>query len=193
MNSIKIFSKSQFSILWWSGSLSSFGDWATLFASVALASHIGTTEGNSEITAVVPLVARIIPAFLSSIAGLIADKFNKKNTMIFCDLSRMFIVFLLFFADNLVFLFIINFISEVFSLIRQPSREAIVPEVVEKENLVKANSLFAIGTYATLPIASILFAVVSDLKVPEIILNYCLLYTSPSPRDLSTSRMPSSA
>ena len=93
MNSIKIFSKSQFSILWWSGSLSSFGDWATLFASVALASHIGTTEGNSEITAVVPLVARIIPAFLSSIAGLIADKFNKKNTMIFCDLSRMFIVY----------------------------------------------------------------------------------------------------
>ena len=169
MNSIKIFSKSQFSILWWSGSLSSFGDWATLFASVALASHIGTTEGNSEITAVVPLVARIIPAFLSSIAGLIADKFNKKNTMIFCDLSRMFIVFLLFFADNLVLLFIINFISEIFSLIRQPSREAIVPEVVEKENLVKANSLFAIGTYATLPIASILFAVVSDLKVPEII------------------------
>ena len=47
MNSIKIFSKSQFSILWWSGSLSSFGDWATLFASVALASHIGTSEGNS--------------------------------------------------------------------------------------------------------------------------------------------------
>ena len=71
MNSIKIFSKSQFSILWWAGSLSSFGDWATLFASVALASHIGTSEGNSEITAVVPLVARIIPAFLSSIAGLI--------------------------------------------------------------------------------------------------------------------------
>ena len=89
MNSIKIFSRSQFSILWWSGSLSSFGDWATLFASVALASQIGTTEGNSEITAVVPLVARIIPAFLSSIAGLIADKFNKKNIMIFCDLARI--------------------------------------------------------------------------------------------------------
>ena len=75
------------------------------------------------------------------------------------------------FATNCIF--IINFISEVFSLIRQPSREAIVPEVVEKENLVKANSLFAIGTYATLPIASILFAVVSDLKVPEIIADRC--------------------
>jgi len=172
MNSVKIFSRSQFSILWWSGSLSSFGDWATLFASVALASQIGTTGGNSEITALVPLVARIIPAFLSSVAGLIADKFNKKNIMICCDLARMFIVFFLFFVDNLLFLFIINFISEIFSLIRQPSREAVVPEVVEKESLVKANSLFAIGTYATLPIASILFAVVSDFKVPQIILNY---------------------
>ena len=34
------------------------------------------------------------------------------------------------------------------------------------------------------------------LQVPEltsIVVNTCLLYTSPSPRDLSTSRMPSSA
>ena len=76
MNNIKIFSKSQFSLLWWSGSISSFGDWATLFASVALASYIGTESGNSELTAVVPLVARIIPALLSSFAGLIADRFD---------------------------------------------------------------------------------------------------------------------
>ena len=76
MNNIKIFSKSQFSLLWWSGSISSFGDWATLFASVALASYIGTESGNSELTAVVPLVARIIPALLSSFAGLIADRFE---------------------------------------------------------------------------------------------------------------------
>ena len=45
MKSVKIFSRSPFSILWWSGTLSSFGDWATLFASVALASHLGATQG----------------------------------------------------------------------------------------------------------------------------------------------------
>ena len=33
----------------------------------------------------------------------------------------------------------------------------------------------------------------SDLPALENIINTCLLYTSPSPRDLSTSRMPSSA
>jgi hypothetical protein len=83
VNKIKIFSKSQFSILWWSGSLSSFGDWATLFASVALASQLGSESGNSGITAVVPVIARIIPAFLSSFAGLMADRMNKKNIMDF--------------------------------------------------------------------------------------------------------------
>ena len=172
MNKIKIFSKSQFSILWWSGSLSSFGDWATLFASVALASQLGSESGNSGITAVVPVVARIIPAFLSSVAGLMADRLNKKNIMIISDLSRMVIVLFLFFATSLLQLFIINFLTEIFSMMRQPSRESVVPEVVNKENLVKANSLFAIGTYATLPIASIFFALIADIQVPAFISSF---------------------
>jgi dTMP kinase len=171
MNKIKIFSKSQFSLLWWSGTISSFGDWATLFGSVALASYLGTEAGNSELTAIVPLIARIIPALLSSFAGLIADRYNKKIIMIFCDLIRMVFVMLLFFAGNLYSIFILNFLSEIFSLIRQPSRESVVPELVSKENLVKANSLFAIGTYATLPIASLALGIVSDLNNFKIINN----------------------
>ena len=162
MKNIKIFSKSQFSILWWSGTLSSFGDWATLFASVALASHLGSQQGNSEITAVVPIVARIIPAFMSSLAGLLADRLQKKNIMIFCDFVRIWVVLGLFFSTTLFQLFIINFISEIFSLMRQPARESIVPEVVNDEYLVKANSLFVVGTYTSLPIASLVFGFVSD-------------------------------
>ena len=169
MDKIKIFSKSQFSLLWWSGTISSFGDWATLFGSVALASYLGTEAGNSELTAIVPLIARIVPALLSSFAGLIADRYDKKIIMIFCDVTRMIFVMFLFFADNLYSIFLINFLSEILSLIRQPSREAVVPEIVNKENLVKANSLFAIGTYATLPIASLALGVVSDWNSLELI------------------------
>ena len=172
MKSIKIFSKSQFSVLWWSGTLSSFGDWATLFASVALASYLGSEGGNSELTAVIPVVARIIPALMSSFAGILADRFNKKNVMIICDLSRMVIVLGLFFTTTLIQLFLINFLSEIFSLIRQPSRESIVPEVVDDDYLVKANSLFTVGTYASLPIASLAFGVVSDNSLIEVIVSY---------------------
>ncbi len=172
MKSIKIFSKSQFSILWWSGTLSSFGDWATLFASVALASYLGSEGGNSELTAVIPIVARIIPALMSSFAGILADRFNKKNVMIICDLSRMVIVLGLFFTTTLIQLFLINFLSEIFSLIRQPSRESVIPEVVDNEYLVKANSLFTVGTYASLPLASLAFGVISDNSLIEGIVSY---------------------
>tara|TARA_B100000965_G_C19545066_1_gene737382 strand:- start:136 stop:1467 length:1332 start_codon:yes stop_codon:yes gene_type:complete len=172
MKSIKIFSKSQFSVLWWSGTLSSFGDWATLFASVALASYLGSEGGNSELTAVIPIVARIIPALMSSFAGILADRFNKKNVMIICDLSRMVIVLGLFFTTTLIQLFLINFLSEIFSLIRQPSRESVVPEVVDDEYLVKANSLFTVGTYASLPLASLAFGVISDNSLIEGIVSY---------------------
>ena len=172
MKSIKIFSKSQFSVIWWSGTLSSFGDWATLFASVALASYLGSEGGNSELTAVIPIVARIIPALMSSFAGILADRFNKKNVMIICDLSRMVIVLGLFFTTTLIQLFLINFLSEIFSLIRQPSRESVVPEVVDNEYLVKANSLFTVGTYASLPLASLAFGVISDNSLIEGIVSY---------------------
>ena len=172
MKSIKIFSKSQFSVLWWSGTLSSFGDWATLFASVALASYLGSEGGNSELTAVIPIVARIIPALMSSFAGILADRFNKKNVMIICDLSRMLIVLGLFFTTTLIQLFLINFLSEIFSLIRQPSRESVVPEVVDNEYLVKANSLFTVGTYASLPLASLAFGVISDNSLIGEIVSY---------------------
>ena len=36
-------------------------------------------------------------------------------------------------------------------------------------------------------------AALADVAVPAVVPGICLLYTSPSPRDLSTSRMPSSA
>ncbi len=152
--------------------MSSFGDWATLFASVALASYLGSEGGNSELTAVIPIVARIIPALMSSFAGILADRFNKKNVMIICDLSRMVIVLGLFFTTTLIQLFLINFLSEIFSLIRQPSRESVVPEVVDDEYLVKANSLFTVGTYASLPLASLAFGVISDNSLIEGIVSY---------------------
>ena len=109
---------------------------------------------------------------MSSFAGLLADRFNKKNVMIISDLVRMVIVLGLFFATTLFQLFLINFVAEIFSLIRQPSREAIVPELVENNYLVKANSLFVVGTYASLPLASLIFGFFSDAEFVDKIVSF---------------------
>ena len=55
---------------------------------------------------------------------------------------------------------------------------------------------FAMVTSLALPTNAdqqAVLTVVEDRGGASALLYYCLLYTSPSPRDLSTSRMPSSA
>ena len=84
----------------------------------------------------------------------------------------MVVVFRIIFYYNSFSTISNNFIAEIFSLIRQPSREAIVPELVENNYLVKANSLFVVGTYASLPLASLLFGFFSDAKFIESIVSY---------------------
>ena len=65
--------------------------------------------------------------------------------------------------------------------------------VLEKSNCNKIGIMFSFLTYKSSETPEL-----QGRKVPIRIngsdtLNICLLYTSPSPRDLSTSRMPSSA
>ena len=58
--------------------------------------------------------------------------------------------------------------------------------LVDKQFLIKDDALDALG------IEKGLMTLNSEEEQNEL-LTFCLLYTSPSPRDLSTSRMPSSA
>ena len=44
-----------------------------------------------------------------------------------------------------------------------------------------------------IPVQRIVDMELAELKIKGVAISFCLLYTSPSPRDLSTSRMPSSA
>ena len=58
-------------------------------------------------------------------------------------------------------------------------------ELAEQTTAMAANQGLYNGFLAT--------GLVCGLLYPNAVFGFCLLYTSPSPRDLSTSRMPSSA
>ena len=67
------------------------------------------------------------------------------------------------------------------------------PELVKEIHLDYINAgadLIITNTYSTIP--SYLSKQKAEDKMPELI-HFCLLYTSPSPRDRQKSRMPSSA
>ena len=64
---------------------------------------------------------------------------------------------------------------------------------MEDENATKSSFLIVISVRV---VSEMLFGLVtfpSEMLKVDPLMDSCLLYTSPSPRDLSTSRMPSSA
>ncbi len=164
IESIRLIRKGPFARLWWSGTISSVGDWVALFATIALANEIGGVTGI-----IVPLVARLLPGVFGAVGGVVADRFDRKWTMVIADVGRGGLVLFLLIVDSLLELFIISFFLEVLTLIRQPAREASIPNIVTEEQLVTANSLSLVSAYGTFPLGSIGWSVLTKIGewIPE--------------------------
>jgi len=101
----------------------------------------GSTMGIAKI-----LSFTILPVFLiGPLAGVYVDRWDRRRTMYVCDLLRSFLVLMiplfLFYAKSMGSIYLIIFI--VFSVGRffVPAKMSIIPELVEKKDLLMANSL----------------------------------------------------
>lgn len=152
-----------FARLWWATAISSLGDWVTLFATFALAAKISGSGSRAPLAILVPLVARILPGLVIGIAaGVIADRWDRKRTMVVADFGRAVLVGLLVFVGNFRDLFVLTFAIEVLSLLRQPAREAVMPRLIPARYLMAANGLNLLAAYGSAPIGSALFAVLAE-------------------------------
>ena len=86
--------------------------------------------------------------------------------MVLSDFGRGFLVLGLIFVGDLISLFVVSFFLEVFTLIRQPAREASIPNLVADDQLVAANSLSLVSAYGTFPIGSLGWTLLSQLGEP---------------------------
>lgn len=154
-----------FARLWWSQIISSLGDWATLFATFSLAARIAGAERSASIGILVALVARILPGLiLAAVGGVLADRWDRKLTMIIADFGRGALVLLLMFVTTYRDMFIVTFMIEVLSLLRQPARESLVPQLVSGRHLMGANGLNLVASYGTAPVGSALFAAIAATR-----------------------------
>ena len=142
-----------FSLLWFSQIISNFGDRLNHMALIGL---IYARTPGSTIELAKLLSFTILPVFLiSPFAGIYVDRWNRKYTMIICDLLRGLLVLLIPFATiyskSMVPIYILVFIT--FSVTRffLPSKLSIIPDFVDRDRLLLANSL----TSTTMMIATI--------------------------------------
>ncbi|MDM8528972.1 MFS transporter [Anaerolineales bacterium HSG24] len=134
----------QYRYLWLSQIISQLGDWFNLIASATLIS--GLTGSGMAIGAL--FLARLLPPFLlGPIAGVVADRFDRRKILIISDLLRMVIVlgFLLVKTEQDVWLiYSLTVLQLSISAFFEPARAAIVPQIVERKDLITANALASV-------------------------------------------------
>jgi dTMP kinase len=151
--------------LWLSMSLSSFGDWLGLLAITATATSLvdGFAAANFALGGV--LLFRLLPAIvLGPLAGAFADRFDRRKTMVTTDIIRFALFASIPLVDNLIWLFVAQFLIEAFSLFWIPAKDAAVPNMLRKDQLEPANQLSLVTTYGLTPVlAAIVFALLTSV------------------------------
>jgi dTMP kinase len=160
----RVFGSEGFFQLWLTQVASSIGDWLGFFAIAALAARIGGEDSAAAAIGVV-MAARIAPGFfLGAASGVIADRFDRKKVMVYCNLGRAAVLVLLPFVDTILQLVLASLLLECFTLLWTPAKEASVPNLVPAEHLTTANSLSLVAAYGTMPLAAGLFSLLAGVS-----------------------------
>ena len=134
--------------LWAGQMVSAMGDWvivAVLFA------YVDQISGGKSYAISLMMLAKFLPAvLLGFLAGVFIDRLDRKRTLILCDISRAALVLVLPFAGNLLFVCLLVFVIETFTIIYGPAKDASIPDLVETEQLTNANSLNMLTLYASM-------------------------------------------
>lgn len=93
-------------------------------------------------------ILSVCPVIFSGIAGVVADRFNRRHILMAVNFSRAAIVLLMLVTEHWVWMTLI--LTFVFTAIAQffpPTESASIPELVPHEKLITANSLFSFTLY----------------------------------------------
>lgn len=149
--------------LWTALSLSSLGDWLGLLAQSSLAASLaggGYADRSYAVAGV--FVVRLIPAVVfGPIAGVVADRLDRRWTMVVGDAARCLLFVSIPLAGTLWWLFTATFLIEVAAMFWIPAKEATVPNLVPRRLLEPANQVSLLTAYGTAPIAAGVFTVLS--------------------------------
>ncbi len=89
-------------------------------------------------------ISTLLPYLLFGLlAGVYVDRWDKKRTMIICDLTRAGLVVLLPFAIHisLNLVYVITFLLTTVSLLFSPAKMAVIPALFQREKILPATSL----------------------------------------------------
>jgi dTMP kinase len=151
--------------LWLVLGVASLGDWLGLLATASFAADQVTNSTAKGAAFGGVIAVRLLPALLlGPIAGVLADRFDRRLTMVTCDLIR-FVLFASIPVAALVttssgaviaWTAIATFLVEAVTMAWLPAKDASVPNLLPKGRLETANQLTLATTYGITPVAAAL-------------------------------------
>ncbi len=155
---------SNFRNLYISRLISLFGDWVNLIAIFTLIKEV---IGPSPLATSIVLVLKFLPnTLLSPIAGIFADRYDRKQILIWSDISRFIVVacFLLVpLFPNIWLIYFLIFLQTALGTFFEPTRTAMMPEIVPGKDLVTANALGGIAWALMLTFGSAAGGILTEL------------------------------
>ena len=131
------------SFLWVGQLVSQAGDSITHMAVIWLMLDM---TGSPSLTGFIAFAATAPALIFGLFAGVLADQYRRRTLMLISDIMRFFIIVLipiLYSMEMLspMLLAVIVFTATTFGTLFNPSRDAIIPELVQKSDLLKVNAL----------------------------------------------------
>ncbi len=131
--------KGDFSKLWLGQLISNFGD--NFFYMGLMAMILYTLNLEAAYLGLLMVMMAIPTLFFGPIAGSYVDRWNRKHVMVVSDILRGFIVLSLVFYHELWYIYASIFLLATVSRFFYPAQSAIIPDIVEEDVLMSANSL----------------------------------------------------
>lgn len=140
------FKNRDFSLLWFGQVISQFGERLTQMAIFGYVYQ--RFGGNPTAMANAKMIFfTLLPVFvINPFAGVLVDRWGKRETMIWADFLRtgILLAMVVFFLNDttlLLFVYTMLFLNCCVGRFFLPARQAIIPSIVKKEEIVMANSL----------------------------------------------------
>lgn len=136
---LSLFRNRNFLFHWLAGAISNVGDF---FNSLALVKILSEDPDRMGLYMALIMIAKVVPGvLLGPVAGVVADRLPRKAIMIITDLLRAVLVLGLVVVEQPAAIMALIFLSAMVSVFYQPASSALLPNLVEKDELVSAGSL----------------------------------------------------
>ncbi|GCE28966.1 MFS transporter [Dictyobacter alpinus] len=138
-----------FALLWSGQFISIMGDWLLV---LALPFYIFDLTHSILATGGMFIAVSVPRLLLGSLAGVFADRWNRRTIMIVTDLLRAGILLLLLLVHSVAWLWLIYAVALLESAVSQfflPAKSALLPQIVKPAQLLAANSLDSLSEAIT--------------------------------------------